>query len=55
MAERHGLFGFLLDDRATAELKLEARTAGTAMTSPALTIAPTGLWQKRRERWWTRA
>ena len=40
VAERRGLFGVLLDDRATAELKLEARTAGTAMTSPALTIAP---------------
>jgi CBS domain-containing protein len=40
VAERRGLFGVLLDDRATAELKLQARTAGTAMTSPALTIAP---------------
>jgi CBS domain-containing protein len=40
VAERRGLFGVLLDDRATAELKLHARTAGTAMTSPALTIAP---------------
>lgn len=38
--EHHGLLGALLDDRATAELKLEARTAGTAMTSPALTITP---------------
>jgi CBS domain-containing protein len=36
----HGIFGALLDDRAAAELKLEARTAGAAMTSPALTIAP---------------
>jgi CBS domain-containing protein len=33
-------FGVLFGDRATAELKLEARTAGTAMTAPALTIAP---------------
>jgi CBS domain-containing protein len=39
-AGRRGLFGVLLGERATAELKLEARTAGTAMTSPALTIAP---------------
>jgi CBS domain-containing protein len=39
-AERRGLFGVLLDDRAKAELKLEARTAEAAMTSPALTIAP---------------
>ncbi len=39
-AERRGLFGVLLDDRATAELKLEARTADAAMTSPALTIGP---------------
>lgn len=39
-AERRGLFGVLLDDRAAAELKLEARTAEAAMTSPALTIAP---------------
>ena len=39
-AERRGLFGVLLDDRATAELKLEARTAEAAMTSPALTIGP---------------
>jgi CBS domain-containing protein len=39
-AERRRMFGVLLDDRATAELKLEARTAGTAMTSPAVTIAP---------------
>ena len=33
-------FGVLFEDRAAAELKLEARTAGTAMTAPALTIAP---------------
>ncbi len=39
-AERRRLFGVLLDDRATAELKLEARTAEAAMTSPALTIGP---------------
>ncbi|MGH3018009.1 MAG: CBS domain-containing protein [Gaiellaceae bacterium] len=39
-AERRGLFGILLDDRATVELKLEARTAEAAMTSPALTIGP---------------
>jgi CBS domain-containing protein len=39
-SERRSLFGALLDDRATAELKLEARTAGAAMTSPAVTIAP---------------
>lgn len=38
--ERRGLFGFLVDDRAAAELKLEARTAGEAMTAPAVTIAP---------------
>ena len=38
--ERGGLFGFLLDDRATAELKLEARTAGEAMSAPAITIGP---------------
>jgi CBS domain-containing protein len=38
--ERHGLFGFLLDDRAAAELKLEARTAGEAMSAPPITIAP---------------
>lgn len=36
--ERGGLFSFLLDDRATAELKLEARTAGEAMSAPAITI-----------------
>jgi CBS domain-containing protein len=40
LAERRGLFGVLLTDRATAELKLEARTAEAAMTSPALTIGP---------------
>jgi CBS domain-containing protein len=33
-------FAVLFEDRAAAELKLEARTAGTAMTAPALTIAP---------------
>jgi len=38
--ERRGLFGFLVDDRATAELKLEARTAGEAMTAPVVTIGP---------------
>ena len=48
-AERRGLFGVLLDDRATAELKLEARTAEAAMTSPALTIALTARSQKRRD------
>ena len=39
-SERPGWFGLLFEDRAVAELKLEARTAGTAMTSPALTITP---------------
>jgi len=39
-AERPGWFGVLFEDRAAAELKLGARTAGTAMTAPALTIAP---------------
>lgn len=38
--EQAGWFGVLFEDQATAELKLEARTAGTAMTSPALTITP---------------
>ena len=38
--EQGGWFGVLFEDQATAELKLEARTAGTAMTSPALTITP---------------
>jgi CBS domain-containing protein len=38
--EPGGWFGVLFEDQATAELKLEARTAGTAMTSPALTITP---------------
>ena len=33
-------FGVLFEDRVIADLKLEARTAGTAMTSPALTISP---------------
>jgi CBS domain-containing protein len=37
--QRGGLFGFLLDDR-DAELKLEARTAGEAMSAPAITIGP---------------
>jgi CBS domain-containing protein len=36
--EHGGLFGFLVGDRAAAELKLEARTAGEAMTAPAVTI-----------------
>jgi CBS domain-containing protein len=39
-SEQRGWFGVLFEDRAAAELKLEARTAGTAMTAPALTIAP---------------
>jgi CBS domain-containing protein len=39
-SERPGWFGVLFEDRAAADLKLEARTAGTAMTAPALTIAP---------------
>jgi CBS domain-containing protein len=39
-SERRGWFGVLFEDEAAAELKLEARTAGTAMTSPALTISP---------------
>jgi CBS domain-containing protein len=38
--ERGGWFGFLVGDRAAAELKLEARTAGEAMSAPALTIEP---------------
>lgn len=38
---RGGMFAFLREDRALAELKLEARTAGEAMSAPALTIAPT--------------
>jgi len=38
--ERGGLLSFLVDDRATAELKLEARTAGEAMSAPAITIRP---------------
>lgn len=37
---RGGLFSFLLDDRATAELKLEARTAGEAMSAPVITVGP---------------
>jgi CBS domain-containing protein len=37
---RRGLFGFLVDDRAAAELKLEARTAGEAMSAPPVTIGP---------------
>jgi CBS domain-containing protein len=39
-SEPPGWFGVLFEDRAAADLKLEARTAGTAMTAPALTIAP---------------
>ena len=38
--ERGRLLDFLLDDRARAELKLEATTAGEAMTAPAVTIGP---------------
>jgi len=38
--ERGGLLSFLVQDRATAELKLEARTAGEAMSAPAITIRP---------------
>jgi CBS domain-containing protein len=38
--DRSGLLAFLIDDHAAAELKLEARTAGEAMTAPALTIGP---------------
>jgi CBS domain-containing protein len=38
--ERGGIFGFLVGDRAAAELKLEARTAGEAMSAPAVTIEP---------------
>lgn len=39
-APRGGLLSFLAHDRATAELKLEARNAGEAMTAPAVTIGP---------------
>jgi CBS domain-containing protein len=38
--ERGGIFGFLVGDRAAEELKLEARTAGEAMSAPALTVGP---------------
>ena len=39
---RRGLFGLLLDaSRIEADAKLQARTAGEAMTAPALTIEPT--------------
>lgn len=38
---RHGFLGFLREDRTLAELKLEARTAGEAMSAPAITIGPT--------------
>ncbi len=37
---RGGLLGLLLDDRRDLETKLQARTAGEAMTSPAITIGP---------------
>lgn len=37
---RPGLLGLLLDDTADVEAKLQARTAGDAMTSPAITIGP---------------
>jgi CBS domain-containing protein len=37
---RRSRLGFLFGDTASAALKLEARTAGEAMTSPALTIKP---------------
>jgi CBS domain-containing protein len=37
---RSGLFGLLLDEDSDVTAKLEARTAGEAMTSPAVTIAP---------------
>jgi CBS domain-containing protein len=36
---RSSLFGLLLDDGADLTAKLEARTAGEAMTSPAVTIS----------------
>ena len=36
---RRGLLGFLLEGPSEAEAKLKARTAGEAMTSPAITIA----------------
>ena len=38
--ERGRLLDFLFGDRASAELKLEATTAGDAMTAPAVTIGP---------------
>jgi len=37
---RGGLLGLLLNDGAQLEAKLQARTAGEAMTSPAVTIGP---------------
>jgi CBS domain-containing protein len=37
---RSGLLGLLLDDGADLAAKLQARTAGEAMTSPAVTIGP---------------
>ena len=37
---RTGLLGLLLDDRAEIDAKLHARTAGEAMTAPAITIGP---------------
>ncbi len=37
---RGGLLGLLLDERRELEAKLRARTAGEAMTSPAVTIGP---------------
>lgn len=37
---RRGLLGVLLDDGTEVEAKLHARTAGEAMTSPAITIGP---------------
>ena len=38
--ERGRLLDFLLGDRAAAELKLDATTAGEAMSAPAVTIKP---------------
>lgn len=37
---RGGLLGLLWDERRELEAKLQARTAGEAMTSPAITIGP---------------
>jgi CBS domain-containing protein len=37
---RGGLLGLLLDNGRSLETKLEARTAGEAMTAPAITIGP---------------